>query len=39
MSCIPTKEALNTAGTGAQEAMIETFGPLDELFADRRATQ
>jgi len=29
----PTKEALDAAGTGAQEAMIETFGQLDELLA------
>lgn len=28
----PTKEALDAAGTGAQEAMIETFGQLDELL-------
>jgi uncharacterized protein YndB with AHSA1/START domain len=34
----PTKEALDAAGTGAQEAMIETFGQLDELLASRTAT-
>lgn len=28
----PTKEALDEAGTGAQEAMDETFGQLDELL-------
>jgi uncharacterized protein YndB with AHSA1/START domain len=28
----PTKEALDAAGTGAQEAMVETFGQLDELL-------
>ena len=28
----PTKEALDAAGTGAQEAMNETFGQLDELL-------
>ena len=27
-----TKEALDAAGTGAQEVMIETFGQLDELL-------
>lgn len=30
----PTKEALDAAGTGAQEAMSETFGQLDELLAE-----
>lgn len=30
----PTEEALEAAGTGAQEAMIETFGQLDELLAE-----
>lgn len=30
----PTKEALDAAGTGAQEAMKETFGQLDELLAE-----
>ena len=30
----PTKEALDAAGTGAQEVMIETFGQLDELLAE-----
>ena len=33
----PTKEALEAAGTGAQEAMDETFGQLDELLAERSA--
>ena len=28
----PTKEALDAAGTGAQDAMHETFGQLDELL-------
>jgi uncharacterized protein YndB with AHSA1/START domain len=28
----PTKEALDAAGTGAQEALYETFGQLDELL-------
>jgi len=28
----PTKEALDAAGTGAQDAMQETFGQLDELL-------
>ena len=32
-----TKEALDVAGTGAQEAMIETFGQLDELLAELSA--
>jgi uncharacterized protein YndB with AHSA1/START domain len=30
----PTKEALDAAGTGAQEATQETFGQLDELLAE-----
>jgi uncharacterized protein YndB with AHSA1/START domain len=30
----PSKEALNEAGTGAQEATIETFAQLDELLAE-----
>ena len=34
----PTKEALDAAGTGAQEAMNETFGQLDELLAALAAT-
>ncbi len=34
----PTKEALDAAGTGAQEAMLETFGQLDELLASLAAT-
>lgn len=29
----PTKDALDEAGTGAQEVMSETFGQLDELLA------
>lgn len=33
----PTKEALEAAGTGAQEAMNETFGQLDELLAELSA--
>ncbi len=33
----PTKEALDAAGTGAQEAMNETFGQLDELLASLAA--
>ena len=34
----PTKEALDAAGTGAQDAMHETFGQLDELLATLGAT-
>lgn len=34
----PTKEALDAAGTGAQEATNETFGQLDELLASLAAT-
>ena len=34
----PTKEALDAAGTGAQEALNETFGQLDDLLASRAAT-
>jgi uncharacterized protein YndB with AHSA1/START domain len=30
----PSKEALDAAGTGAQEAMHETFGQLDGLLAE-----
>lgn len=33
----PTKEALDAAGTGAQEAMHETFGQLDELLSELAA--
>ena len=33
----PTKEALDAAGTGAQEVMHETFGQLDELLAELSA--
>lgn len=29
----PSKEALDAAGTGAAEALVETFGQLDELLA------
>ena len=37
----PSKEALDAAGTGAQEAMIETFDQLDELLLelDRRSVR
>ncbi len=34
----PTKEALDAAGTGAQDATHETFGQLDELLASLVAT-
>ncbi len=34
----PTKEALDAEGTGAQDAMHETFGQLDELLASLSAT-
>jgi hypothetical protein len=34
----PTKEALDAAGTGAQEVRIETFGQLDELLASLAAS-
>jgi uncharacterized protein YndB with AHSA1/START domain len=34
----PTKEALDAAGTGAQEALNETFGQLDELLTTLGAT-
>jgi hypothetical protein len=30
----PSKEALDAAGTGALDAMGETFGQLDELVAE-----
>jgi uncharacterized protein YndB with AHSA1/START domain len=33
----PTKEALDAAGTGAQEATHETFGQLDELLSELSA--
>jgi uncharacterized protein YndB with AHSA1/START domain len=33
----PSKEALDAAGTGALDAMGETFGQLDELVAELRA--
>jgi uncharacterized protein YndB with AHSA1/START domain len=34
----PTKEALDAAGTGAQDAMHETFDQLDELLVTLGAT-
>ena len=34
----PTKEALDAAGTGAQDVMHETFGQLDEVLASLAAT-
>lgn len=34
----PTKEALDAAGTGAQDVMSETFGQLDELLASLPTT-
>jgi len=34
----PTKDALDAAGTGAQEAMNESFGQLDALLASLAAT-
>jgi uncharacterized protein YndB with AHSA1/START domain len=34
----PTKEALDAAGTGAQEVTHETFGQLDELLSSLAAT-
>lgn len=33
----PTKDALDAAGTGAQEATHETFGQLDELLTELSA--
>jgi uncharacterized protein YndB with AHSA1/START domain len=33
----PTKEALDEAGTGAQDALSETFGQLDVLLAELAA--
>jgi len=33
----PSKEALDAAGTGAQDALRETFGQLDALLATLRA--
>ncbi|MBP8298223.1 MAG: ATPase, partial [Burkholderiales bacterium] len=33
----PTKEALDEAGTGAQDATHETFAQLDELLAELAA--
>ncbi len=34
----PSKEALDAAGTGAAEALTETFGQLDELLLRGRAS-
>jgi uncharacterized protein YndB with AHSA1/START domain len=34
----PSRAALDAAGTGAQDAMLETFGQLDELLATLGAT-
>src|SRR5678816_1226222 len=34
----PSKEALDAAGTGAADAMVETFAQLDELLATRGAS-
>ena len=34
----PSEEALDAAGTGAQDALRETFGQLDALLATLRAT-
>lgn len=33
----PSKEALDAAGTGAAEALVETFGQLDQLILTLRA--
>lgn len=33
----PSKEALDTAGTGAAEALVETFSQLDDLLVDLAA--
>ena len=33
----PSKEALDAAGTGAADAMHETFGQLDDLLAQLHA--
>ena len=33
----PTKEALDEAGTGAQDALQETFGQLDDVLAELAA--
>ena len=35
----PSKEALDAAGTGAAEALSETFAQLDGLLADRAPDQ
>src|SRR5689334_8031152 len=35
----PSKEALDAAGTGAAEAMVETFAQLDELLLTQGASQ
>ena len=34
----PSKESLDAAGTGAADAMVETFDQLDELLVDLRAS-
>ena len=34
----PSKEALDAAGTGAADAMVETFQQLDELLVDLGAS-
>jgi uncharacterized protein YndB with AHSA1/START domain len=34
----PSKEALDAAGTGAADAMVETFAQLDELLVTLRAS-
>ena len=34
----PSKEAMDAAGTGAQDALVETFGQLDALLVDLRAS-
>ena len=34
----PSKEALEAAGTGAAEAMVETFAQLDELLVNQAAS-
>jgi uncharacterized protein YndB with AHSA1/START domain len=34
----PSKEALDAAGTGAADAMVETFAQLDELLVDLGAS-
>jgi hypothetical protein len=34
----PSKEALDAAGTGAADAMVETFAQLDELLSSLGAS-